>query len=413
MKQLNQTDPEVAQIIESEVEREHTRLQMIASENYTSPAVLEAQGSLFTNKYAEGYPNARYYQGCGPSDKVEQLAIDRAKTLFGVEHANVQAHSGSTANMAAYMALLQPGDKVLGMDLADGGHLTHGAKFNFSGKLYDASSYKVHSETHLLDYDALAKQAREIKPNLIIAGASAYPRQIDFNKFREICDEVGAKLLVDMAHIAGLIAGNVHPSPAAVADVITSTAHKTLRGPRSGFILSKQDFAKKIDSTIFPGIQGGPLMHVIAAKAVAFQEALQPSFGRYAKQIISNAQTLADELMKYDFNLLTGGTDNHLILMDLRNTGMTGADVAERLEQAGIVANKNGIPDDPLGPRVTSGVRIGVSAVTTLGMKEPEMKTIAGYINDVVRGAGDEAALTKIRDAVAELCNQFPEFKED
>lgn len=410
MKQLSQTDPEVAAIIENEINREHTRLQMIASENYTSPAVLEAQGSLFTNKYAEGYPKARYYQGCGPSDDVEQLAIDRAKSLFNVEHANVQAHSGSTANMAAYMAFLKPGDKVLGMDLADGGHLTHGAKFNFSGKLYEAHSYKVNAGTHLIDYDALADQAKAVKPQLIIAGASAYPRIIDFKKFREICDDVGAFLLVDMAHIAGLIAGGVHPSPVPYADVITSTAHKTLRGPRSGFILSKQEYAKKIDAVIFPGIQGGPLVHVIAAKAVAFKEASTPAFKTYARQIINNAATLANELKNYDFDLITGGTDNHLILLDLRKMNKTGAEVAEKLEIAGIVANKNGIPNDPLGPRVTSGVRLGVSATTTLGMKEEEMKRIASFIHKVVHSSGDDAVLLEIRNEVAELCKSFPDF---
>ncbi len=413
MKPLSQSDQEVYQIIEAEVEREHTRLQMIASENYTSAAVLEAQGSLFTNKYAEGYPRARYYQGCGPADDIEQLAIDRLKTLFGAEHANVQPHSGSTANMAAYMALLKPGDKILGMDLADGGHLTHGAKFNFSGKLYQSDSYKVNEKTHLIDYDALADQAKAFRPALIIAGASAYPRVIDFPKFREICDSVGAYLMVDIAHIAGLIAGGVHPSPVPFADVVTSTTHKTLRGPRSGFVLSRSEYAKKIDSAVFPGLQGGPLMHVIAAKAVAFKEAAGDSFKRYAEQIIANAKTLAEELLRFDFDLVTGGTDNHLILLDLRRLNKTGADIAERLEQAGIVANKNGIPNDPLGPRVTSGVRLGVSAVTTRGMKEEEMKTIAGFVHRVVHSSGTTEALASIRQEVNALCRQFPDFKED
>ncbi|MCD4814152.1 serine hydroxymethyltransferase [bacterium] len=408
LKSLAEIDPDVFSVLTSEIERETTRLQMIASENFSSRAVLEAQGSLFTNKYAEGYPQARYYQGCGPSDAVEQLAIDRVKELFQVDHANVQAHSGSTANMAAYMALLQPGDKVLGMDLADGGHLTHGAKFNFSGKIYQGFSYKVHPETHRIDYDALRSQAKQIKPRLIIAGASAYPRLIDFAAFRNICDEVGAYLLVDIAHIAGLVAGGVHPSPVAYADVITSTNHKTLRGPRGGFILCKQAYAKKVDASIFPGIQGGPLMHVVAAKAVAFHEALQPEFKVYTKQIISNAKVLSEAMLERGFQLITGGTDNHLILVDLRKENKTGAEVAQRLEDAGIVANKNGIPNDPLGPRVTSGIRLGVPAITSQGMKEIEMQMIAGYIDDVVRGSGDAEDLKTIREKVRELCNRFP-----
>jgi len=405
---LAQVDSEVYQVLSAEIEREQSRLQMIASENFSSPAVLMAQGSIFTNKYAEGYPQARYYQGCDPSDKVEQLAIERVKKLFGADHANVQAHSGSTANMAAYMALMQPGDRVLGMDLADGGHLTHGAKFNFSGKLFTAFSYKVHPETHLIDYDALAKQAREIRPRLIIAGASAYPRIIDFAAFRSICDEVGAFLLVDIAHIAGLIAGGVHPSPIPYADVITSTTHKTLRGPRGGFILCKSDFAKKIDTTVFPGIQGGPLMHVIAAKAVAFQEALQPSFKVYARQIVNNAKALAEAMLARGFQLITGGTENHLILVDLRKENMTGAEAARRLEEAGIVANKNGIPNDPWGPRVTSGLRLGVPAITTQGMKEPEMGQIAEYIDRAIRSSGDPAVLEAIRKETNELCQRYP-----
>jgi glycine hydroxymethyltransferase len=408
VKPLAQVDPEVHELINTEIERERSRLQMIASENFSSPAVLEAQGSVFTNKYAEGYPKARYYQGCGPSDGVEQLAIDRVKALYQADHANVQAHSGSTANMAAYMAILKPGDKVLGMDLADGGHLTHGAKFNFSGKYYEAHSYKVHPISHVIDLEALEKQARELKPRLIIAGASAYPRIIDFAAFRSICDSVGAYLLVDMAHIAGLIAGGVHPSPVPYADVITSTTHKTLRGPRGGFILCKEDFAKKVDSAIFPGVQGGPLMHVIAAKAVAFHEAQQPTFKIYAQQIVNNAKSLAEDLLSRGFNLLTGGTENHLILIDLRNENMTGAEAARRLEEAGIVANKNGIPDDPLGPRVTSGIRLGVPAITSQGMGETEMHHIAGFVDQVVRGTGEVAELEKIRASVRELCERFP-----
>ncbi|MCK5218259.1 serine hydroxymethyltransferase [bacterium] len=412
MKTLEQLDPEVSQIITAENEREAERLQLIASENYTSPAVLEAQGSVFTNKYAEGYPGARYYQGCGPSDRIEQLALDRVKTLFGAEHANVQPHSGSSANMAAYLALLQPGDTILGMDLAAGGHLTHGAGFNFSGKIFKSFFYKVQPENQRIDYNVLAEQARKIRPRLIIAGASAYPRTLDFVAFRSICDEVGAYLLVDMAHIAGLIAGGVHPSPVPYADVVTSTTHKTLRGPRSGFILCRKEYAKAIDAMVFPGLQGGPLMHVISAKAVAFKEAMEPAFSTYARQIVSNARTLAQVLQDQGFTILTGGTDNHIVLIDIGSMGMTGAEAAERLEAAGIVANKNSIPNDPRGPRVTSGIRLGTAAVTTRGMKENEMGIIAKYIGRVIRGSCDSAELDSTRQAVAEFCRGFPVFPE-
>jgi glycine hydroxymethyltransferase len=413
LKPLAETDPEVHQIISSEIEREASRLQMIASENYTSRAVLEAQGSVFTNKYAEGYPQARYYQGCGPADAIEQLALDRVRQLFGAEHANVQPHSGSTANMAAYMALLQPGDKIMGMDLAAGGHLTHGGKFNFSGKLYEAHSYVVDPKTQRIDYDALRELALKVRPRMIIAGASAYPRTIDFAAFRAVCDEVGAYLLADIAHLAGLIAGGAHPSPVAFADMVTSTTHKTLRGPRGGFILCRQEHAKKVDSTIFPGIQGGPLMHVITAKAVAFHEALQPDFAVYAKQVVTNAKILAETLLGNGFTLVTGGTDNHLILVDLRSVGMTGAQAAERLENAGIVANKNGIPYDPLPPRTTSGIRLGTPALTTRGMLEPDMKTIGNLINRVLRGTGEASELERVRREVQELCKRFPVFNPE
>ncbi len=410
MKSLAAVDPEVTRILAGESEREASRLQMIASENYVSPAVLEAQGSVFTNKYAEGYPGARYYQGCGPSDAVEQLALDRLKAIFGAEHANVQPHSGSSANMAVYFALLSPGDKILGMDLAAGGHLTHGAKVNFSGKFYDAHQYKVDPQSHLIDYDLLAQQARELKPRMIVIGASAYPRILDFPRFRAICDEVGALMLVDIAHIAGLIAGGVHPSPVPYADIVTSTTHKTLRGPRGGFILCKQAYAKKIDSMVFPGIQGGPLMHVIAAKAVAFGENLQPEFKLYAKQVVDNAAALAQGLMKRGFKLVTGGTENHLLLMNLQSENMTGAEAAERLEQAGLVANKNGIPYDPQGPRVTSGVRMGTAALTTRGMKTAEMEQVAGFIETILRGDNNPERLKGIREEIAALCAKFPVF---
>jgi glycine hydroxymethyltransferase len=412
LKTLSAVDPQVVGILESEIERETTRLQMIASENYVSPAVLEAQGSVFTNKYAEGYPGARYYQGCGPSDAVEQLALDRLKQLFGAEHANVQPHSGSSANLGAYLALLAPGDKILGMDLAAGGHLTHGAKANLSGKLYEAHHYQVDPQTNLIDYTALAEQARSVRPRLIIAGASAYSRIIDFAAFRAICDEVGALLLVDIAHIAGLIVGGVHPSPVPYADIVTSTTHKTLRGPRGGFILCRQAHAKKIDATIFPGIQGGPLMHVIAAKAVAFHEAAQPEFAKYSRRIVDNAQALARGLLQRGFKLITGGTDNHLLLMDLRAENLTGAEAAERLEQAGIVANKNGIPFDPQGPRVTSGVRLGTAALSTRGMGIAEMEQVAGFIEKVLRHGSDPALLGGVRSQVAELCARFPVFAQ-
>jgi glycine hydroxymethyltransferase len=410
LKSLAAVDPEVTKILAGESEREASRLQMIASENYVSPAVLEAQGSVFTNKYAEGYPGARYYQGCGPSDAVEQLALDRLKAIFGAEHANVQPHSGSSANMAVYFALLSPGDKILGMDLAAGGHLTHGAKVNFSGKFYEAHQYKVDPQSHLIDYDLLAQQARELKPRMIVIGASAYPRILDFPRFRAICDEVGALMLVDIAHIAGLIAGGVHPSPVPYADIATSTTHKTLRGPRGGFILCKQAYAKKIDSMVFPGIQGGPLMHVIAAKAVAFGENLQPEFKLYAKQVVDNAAALAQGLMKRGFKLVTGGTENHLLLMNLQSENMTGAEAAERLEQAGLVANKNGIPYDPQGPRVTSGVRMGTAALTTRGMKTAEMEKVAGFIETILRGNNDPERLKGIREEIAALCAKFPVF---
>jgi len=412
VKPLASVDPEVARILRSETDREATRLQMIASENYASPAVLEAQGSVFTNKYAEGYPGARYYQGCGPADDIERLAVDRVCKLFGAEHANVQPHAGSTANMAAYMALLAPGDALLGMDLAAGGHLTHGARVNFSGKLYRAFYYNVHPESHLIDYDALAEQARRVRPRMIVAGASSYPRVLDFAAFRKICDEVGAYLLVDIAHLAGLIVGGAHPSPVPYADIVTSTTHKTLRGPRGGFILCRAEFAKKVDAMVFPGIQGGPLMHVIAAKAVSFLEAGQESFRAYAQRIVANARALAAALLQRGFQLSTGGTDNHMLLVDLQHENMTGAEAAARLENAGVVVNKNGIPYDPLGPRVTSGIRVGTAALTTRGLRESDMETIADYYDRILRGGEDGARLASIRGEIAEWCGRFPIFAE-
>jgi glycine hydroxymethyltransferase len=407
---LSQADPEVARVLADEAEREATRLQMIASENYASPAVLEAQGSVLTNKYAEGYPGARYYQGCGPSDAVERLAIDRCRDLFGAEHANVQPHSGSSANLAVYFAVLNPGDAILGMDLAAGGHLTHGGKMNLSGKLFKAHHYSVDPATNRIDYDALAAQARQVRPKLIVAGASAYPRELDFAAFRRICDEVGALLVVDMAHLAGLIAGGAHPSPVPVADLVTSTTHKTLRGPRGGFILCKQAYAKAVDSMVFPGLQGGPLMHVIAAKAVAFAEARTPAFAAYSRRVTGNARVLAAALVERGFTLVTGGTDNHLLLLDLRPLGLTGADAAARLEAAGIVANKNGIPFDPQGPRVTSGVRLGTAALTTRGLQEKDMVWVAERITRVLRGTGAAAELEAVRAEVAGFCARFPVF---
>ncbi len=412
MKPLREVDPEIQGALESEADREVSRLQMIASENYASAAVLEAQGSVLTNKYAEGYPGARYYQGCGPSDAVERIAIDRACQLFGSEHANVQPHSGSSANLAAYLALLEPGDTILGMDLAAGGHLTHGARVNFSGRLFHSVSYNVNRDTFLIDFEALAAQAREVRPRLIIAGASAYPRLLDFAAFRKVCDEVGAYLMVDMAHLAGLVAGGAHPSPVPYADIVTSTTHKTLRGPRGGFILCRSAYAKKVDASVFPGFQGGPLMHVIAAKAVNFLEARGPKFKAYAQQVVANARALAQALMARKFKLVTGGTDNHMLLIDLRDDHMTGAEAAARLEAAGLVANKNGVPYDPRPPRVTSGVRLGTAATTTRGMREAEMEAIAGYIDRILNGSGEAAELERIREEIAHFCCRFPAMAE-
>ncbi|MCR5489425.1 MAG: serine hydroxymethyltransferase [Saccharofermentans sp.] len=377
-------DPEVYSAIMQEIGRQRDKIELIASENTVSEAVLEAAGSPLTNKYAEGYPGKRYYGGCEYVDIVEQLAIDRAKQLFGAEHVNVQPHSGAQANTAVYFAVLEPGDKILGLDLSHGGHLTHGMKLNVSGRTYESEFYQVDPETQMLNYETIRKRALEVKPKIIVAGASAYPRIIDFKKFREIADEVGAYLFVDMAHIAGLVAAGLHPNPVPYADFVTTTTHKTLRGPRGGIIMCKEEYAKKINSAVFPGQQGGPLMHIIAAKAVAFKEALSPEFRQYAAQIISNAKAMSEVLLARGVNLVSGGTDNHLMLIDLRGTGVTGKDLQERLADCNIPANKNTIPFDPEKPMVTSGVRIGTPAVTARGFKEEDCKVVADCIADCI-----------------------------
>jgi glycine hydroxymethyltransferase len=412
MRHLFNTDPEVYSAIVKEYERQFYHLELIASENFTSLAVMEAQGSVMTNKYAEGLPHRRYYGGCEFVDIVEDLAIERAKALFGAEHANVQPHSGSQANMAVYMAVLKPGDTIMGMDLAHGGHLTHGAKVNFSGKIYNAVYYGVHPETETIDYDNMYKIAKEYKPKLIVGGASAYPRVIDWEKMREIADSVGAYLMVDMAHYAGLVAGGVYPNPVPFAHFITSTTHKTLRGPRSGFILCKKEFAKDIDKSVFPGMQGGPLMHVIAAKAVAFKEAMSEDFKEYAKQVIANARAMAEEFIKEGFKVVSGGTDSHIVLLDLRNTGLTGKEVEDALGRASITVNKNAVPFDPLPPVKTSGIRIGTPAMTTRGMKENEMRRIAKLISKVIKNITDEKVIHQVRREVIELCEEFPLYPE-
>jgi glycine hydroxymethyltransferase len=405
---LAQADPAVAQAIANEVARQHEGLEMIASENFVSRAVLEAAGSVFTNKYAEGYPGKRYYGGCEFADVVENLARDRARQIFGAEHANVQPHSGSQANAAAYMSVLQPGDTILGLDLAHGGHLTHGHKLNFSGKLYRVASYGVRKDTEVIDYDELAEIARREKPKLIIGGGSAYPRTFDFPRMRAIADEVGALLLIDMAHFAGLVAGGVHPSPVPHAQFVTTTTHKTLRGPRAGMILCQQQYAAGVDRSVFPGQQGGPLVHILAAKAVAFGEALEPSFRDYAAQIVSNAKVLADELASHGFRVISGGTDTHVMLIDVFAKGMFGSEAETALHTAGITVNKNAIPFDTNPPMKPSGIRIGTPALTTRGMGHPEMRTIARWITEALDKRSDEAALARIRGQVRELADSFP-----
>ena len=406
---LRETDPEIADLIEQETARQNDGLELIASENFVSPAVLEAMGSPLTNKYAEGLPGKRYYGGCEIIDKIEQLAIDRAKQLFGAEHVNVQPHSGAQANMTVFMALLKPGDTFLGMDLSNGGHLTHGSPVNFSGILYRAVSYGV-TKDGLLDYEDVRRKAHEHRPKMIIAGYSAYSRVIDFGKFADIAQEVDALFMVDMAHFAGLVAAGVYPSPVPHADVVTTTTHKTLRGPRGGLVLCKAEHAKAIDKSVFPGTQGGPLEHVIAAKAVALKEALEPSFKTYCKQVVANARTLAAELVERKFQVVSGGTDNHLMLVDLRSKGenLTGKVAETALDKAGITVNKNTVPNETRSPFVTSGLRVGTPAVTTRGMKEPEMKRIADYIDQVLRAPEDESVLRAVHVEVRELAGEFP-----
>ncbi len=408
---LSASDPEIAEQLKNEVNRQHEGLEMIASENFVSRAVLEAAGSVFTNKYAEGYPGKRYYGGCEYTDVVENLARDRAKQLFGAEHANVQPHSGSQANAAAFMALLTPGDTILGLDLAHGGHLTHGHKLNFSGKLYKIAGYQVRKDTETIDYDELEAQAVREQPKLIIGGGSAYPRQFDFVRMREIADKVGAYFLVDMAHFAGLVAGGAHPSPVPHAHVVTTTTHKTLRGPRSGLILSRQEFAAAIDRSVFPGQQGGPLVHVIAAKAVAFREALQPGFAEYAAQVVKNAKVLAAELAEKGLRIISGGTDTHVLLVDVFQKGILGSEAEHALGEAGITVNKNAIPYDANPPMKPSGIRIGTPALTTRGMGEAEMRRIAAWIVSALEERNDPAALAKIRAQVADLADQFPLYE--
>jgi len=401
-------DPQIAEIILRETGRQEYNLEFIASENFVSESILEAQGSVLTNKYAEGYPGKRYYGGCEFVDQAEQLAIDRALELFGAEHANVQPHSGSQANMAVYFTVCEPGDTILGMNLAHGGHLTHGSPVNFSGKLFNIVPYGVDPQTGHIDYDEVERLAVEHKPKMIVVGASAYPRTIDFPAFRRIADKVGAVVMVDMAHIAGLVAAGVHPNPVPYAEFVTTTTHKTLRGPRGGMILCREEYAKKLNSNIFPGIQGGPLMHVIAAKAVAFKEALAPEFKLYARQVVKNAAALAEGLVGHGFRLVSGGTDNHLMLLDFTGTDLTGKTAEAALEKAGITVNKNAVPFDTRSPFVTSGVRIGTPATTTRGLKEAEMKQVADWIARALAAPEDEALLAGIKAEVKELCKRFP-----
>jgi glycine hydroxymethyltransferase len=409
---LAQRDPEVYAAIQRETERQEYNLELIASENIVSEAVLEAQGSVLTNKYAEGYPGKRYYGGCEYMDVVEQLAIDRAKALFGAEHVNVQPHSGAQANMAAYFSQLQPGDTILSMNLAHGGHLTHGSPVNFSGKFFRVIPYGVRESDQRIDYDEVASLARQHRPKMIVAGHSAYPRQIDAVPFRRIADEIGAMVMVDIAHFAGLVAAGLHPSPIPYAELVTTTTHKTLRGPRGGMIMCRRDLAKSVDSSVFPGNQGGPLMHVIAAKAVALKEALAPEFKTYQAQIVTNAKALAAGLLKHGFRLVSGGTDNHLMLLDLRETELTGKVAQETLDRARITVNKNAVPFDPRSPFVTSGIRIGTPAVTSRGMKEQEMEVIADLIARALQKVGDEKGLAAIGAEVRDLCGKFPIYRQ-
>jgi len=401
-------DPEVAAAIRAELERQQNTLEMIAAENFTSEAVLVAQGSVLTNKYAEGYPGKRYYGGCQYVDVVEELARDRAMGLFGAEHVNVQPHSGAQANMAVYFSALEPGDVIMGLDLAHGGHLTHGSPVNFSGRVYKAVAYQVDRETETLDYDRLRSLARQSKPKLIVAGASAYPRILDFAAFRSIADDVGAMLMVDMAHTAGLVAAGCHPSPVPFAEFVTTTTHKTLRGPRGGMVLCREEFGGDIDRTVFPGMQGGPLMHVIAAKAIALKEAASPEFKAYQEQVVKNARALASALQSQGFRLVSGGTDTHLMLVDLTGQGITGKEAEEALDRCGITVNKNAIPFDKQSPFVTSGIRLGTPALTTRGMKEPEMEAVAEMVGAVLKNVNDQSACALVRRRTLDLCRSFP-----
>lgn len=409
---LERSDPAIYGVIKEELERERHGIELIASENVVSPAVLEAMGSVLTNKYAEGYPRHRYYGGCEVVDKAEDLAIGRAKELFGCEHVNVQPHSGSQANMAVYFAVLKPGDRILSMNLSHGGHLSHGSPVNFSGQLYDIIPYGVSRETETIDFDEVARLAREKKPKLILCGASAYPREIDAEKFREIADEVGAYLMFDIAHIAGLVATGYHKDPMPYCDFVTTTTHKTLRGPRGGMIMSKEKYGKAIDKAIFPGIQGGPLMHIIAAKAVALGEALKPGFREYQGRIVKNAAALAEGLKKRGFHLVSGGTDNHLILINLSDREVTGKDMEKALDRVGITVNKNTVPFETRSPFVTSGIRIGTPAVTTRGFGEAEMEKLADWIDRTAGNIDDEGELSKIKNEVSDLCEKFPLYKD-
>jgi glycine hydroxymethyltransferase len=412
MSYLMQADPEVAEAIRQETRRQAGKLEMIASENFVSEAVLEAQGSVMTNKYAEGYPGARYYGGCEFVDIVERLAIERSKRLFGAEHVNVQAHAGVQANMAVYFSVLEPGDTILGMNLSHGGHLSHGSPASFSGRFYRGVFYGVDRKTETIDFDQVETLAMQHQPKIIVVGASAYPRQIDYEKFRTIADRVGALILADIAHIGGLIAAGLHPSPVPNCEFVTMTTHKTLRGPRGGLIMCKERFAQALDAKIFPGMQGGPLMHIIAAKAVALKEALSDDFKGYQAQIVKNARVLAETLLAAGFRLVSGGTDNHLMLVDLTDLGITGKEAQETLDRTGITINKNAIPFDTKGPHVTSGIRIGTPALTTRGMKEDQMKQIGGLIADVLKNIHAEKRLAEVREEVEKLCGRFPLYAE-
>jgi glycine hydroxymethyltransferase len=412
MSKLKEVDREIFDIIYGETQRQAFGLELIASENFVSEAVMEAMGSVMTNKYSEGYPGKRYYGGCEFMDKAENLARDRAKALFGCEHVNVQPHSGSQANMAVYFSVLQPGDTMMGLNLSHGGHLTHGHPINFSGRFFHVVPYGVNQQTEVIDYEELRRLAKEVMPKMIVSGASAYPRELDFKKFREVADEVGAYLMVDIAHIAGLIVAGLHQSPIPYADFVTTTTHKTLRGPRGGMIICREKYAKDLDREVMPGIQGGPLMHVIAAKAVAFKEALEPSFKEYQIQVVKNAKTLAGEMVKLGYHVISGGTDTHLMLISLVEKNLTGKTVEEELEKAGITVNKNTIPFDPQKPFITSGIRMGTPALTTRGMKEPEMKKIAGLIDLVISHWKDRKVYAQVKEEVLALCRSFPLYKE-